>query len=107
MWTLQTFAWLLFLLGTATRPNHSNPPFEAAYVVQKAPALDDTNHPVVQKAQALSDNPHSVQKALSLNYTPTVAQRALALNDDTSYYYKSIYRDAYTDSTIVADAVMV
>ena len=107
MWTLQTFAWLLFLLGTATRPNHSNPPLEAAYVVQKAHALDDTNLPVVQKAQALSDNPHSVQKALSLNYTPTVAQRALALNDDTSYYYKSIYRDVYADSTTVADAVMV
>ena len=66
MWTLQTFAWLLFLLGTATCPNHSNPPLEVARVVQKAPALDDTTFPVVQRALALSDNLHSVQKALSL-----------------------------------------
>ena len=107
MWALRTLAWLLFLLGTANCPNHSNPPFKVAYVVQKALALDDPNLPVVQKAQALSDKLHSVQKALSLNYTPTVDQRALALNDDTSYYYKSIYRDVYANSTTVADAVMV
>ena len=108
MWTLQTFAWLLFLLETATCSNHSNPPSGVAPVVQRAPALDDTILPVVQRALALSDNLYSVQKALllSLNYTPTVDQRAFALNDNASYY-KLIYHDAYASSITSVGTAMV